>query len=136
MSILKIDYTRPTASPRAGALRIAALIALIAYLCLLVYLSLVPTVPSAADVSDKALHFLAYGGLTVLAAAAFPRLHLITLFIAASLIGAFLEIGQGISNMGRMASFEDQIANMGGALLALSIWAALTWLKAKLFKTA
>lgn len=128
-----IDFTRPTAHPRAGLLRVLALIGLLLYIILLAYLSLVPVVPAAApDVSDKVLHFLAYGGLTALAAAAWPRLNLTTLFIIVSGVGALLEFGQGLLNIGRMASFGDQIANMGGAALALLIWSALAIVLAKL----
>lgn len=135
MSNKKIDFTRPTASPRARGFRLTALAALLAYVSLLVYFSLVPTVPGTAGVSDKLLHFTAYGGLTALTAAAYPRMGLLKLFLAVSAIGIILEIGQGILSIGRMASFADQIANMTGALIALIIWGVMAWLKAKIWRT-
>gem|GEM_PF-3564739 len=115
-----IDLTRPTA--QFSILRKMALITVCLYLILLTYLSLVPVVPGEPDVSDKLLHFIAYGGLTGLAAAAWPRLKIIYLFFGVSFVGALLEFGQGVLNIGRMASFADQIANMSGAALALAIW--------------
>lgn len=120
-----IDFTRPTAYPRARIWKSLAAIAFGLYLLLLSYFSLVPTVSSPAEVSDKFLHFIAYGGLTALAAAAWPRLALFWLLLCASAVGAILEIAQGVLNMGRTASFGDQFANMSGAALALLIWMCL-----------
>lgn len=129
MPLSTIDFTRPTAAPRAKLFRIAAMAGLVGYTVLLAYLSLVPVVPSASEVSDKILHFVAYGGLTALTAAALPKVRLTSLFISLSLVGLALEIAQGIMDKGRMASFGDQIANMGGILLALLIWIFLAWLR-------
>lgn len=119
------DFSRPTAHPRARYFRRLALAVLAAYLFALIYFSLVPTVPSAEAVGDKILHFLAYGGLVALAAAAWPRLRLLVLFLGASFMGAILEIGQGLLEIGRTASFADQLANMIGAGLAVIIWIAI-----------
>ncbi len=120
-----IDFTRPTAHPKLKILRKLSVIFLGLYIILLAYLSLVPTVPSAQEVSDKLLHFLAYGTLTALTAAAFPNLKMIYLFLSAAIMGAVLEGGQGLLDMGRTASVGDQLANMGGAALALLIWASI-----------
>ena len=128
MPLSKLDLTRPTAIPRAGGLRKAALAAFMGYLCLLSYLSLVPVVPGAAEISDKTLHFIAYGGLATLAAAAWPKAALLPMFIVLSAIGGLLELTQGVLNLGRVASFGDQIANMGGVALALLLWILLVWL--------
>lgn len=94
-----------------------------------------PTVPSPAEMSDKILHFIAYGGLTALAAAAWPRLGLFWLLLCASAVGALLELAQGCLGIGRTASFGDQLANMGGAALALLIWICLATLYNKLRRT-
>ena len=123
-----IDLTRPTAHPQARRWRRFAFIALGLYLLLLAYFSLVPAVPSPAGVSDKILHFIAYGGLTALAAAAWPRLGLFWLFLSASTVGALLELAQGFFDIGRTAAFGDQLANMSGAALALLIWVCLATL--------
>ena len=120
-----IDFTRPTSRPRALILKRLAQFALAFYLILLVYMSLVPTVPGVEGVSDKLLHFIAYGALTALAAAAWPRVRLITLFIAVSIVGVILELGQGLLDIGRMASAADQLANMCGVALALAVWVAV-----------
>ena len=127
-----IDFTRPTAHPRARTWRWLAFIALGIYLLLLIYFSLMPTVPSPAEVSDKILHFIAYGGLTALAAAAWPRLALLWLLLGVSAVGALLELMQGLLSIGRTASFGDQLANMSGAALALLIWICLATLYSKL----
>ena len=127
-----IDFSRPTAHPRAQFFKRAAIAGLGLYLLLLAYLSLVPVVPGAQEVSDKVLHFIAYGGLTGLLAAALPRASLMSIFIGVSLVGALLEVSQGLLNLGRMASFADQLANMGGALVALLIWAVLALLRDQL----
>lgn len=124
-----IDFSRPTAHPRTRIFRTLAFIGFGLYLILLIYFSLVPVVPGTADLSDKALHFLAYGGLTGLVAAAWPRMSLPALFIVVSLIGAIMEMGQGVLDIGRMASFGDQIANMSGAALAILIWSAAALLR-------
>lgn len=97
-------------------------------------MSLVPVIPGGTEIPDKTLHFLAYGGLTALVAAAWPRTGLLKLFILLSAAGALLEFGQGALNLGRMASFGDQIANMSGVAAALLVWIGLAWMKAKVFK--
>ena len=130
-----IDFTRPTAHPRAYKWRCLAFIALGLYLLLLAYFSLMPTVPSSAEISDKILHFIAYGGLTALTAAAWPRLGLFRLLLFVSAIGALLELAQGLLGIGRTASFGDQLANMGGAALALLIWICLATFYNKLRRT-
>ncbi len=131
MSFSKLDFTRPTAGPAARKFRYAAFAALFAYSGLLAYLSLVPVVPGAAEISDKTLHFMAYGGLTTLAAAAWPKTPLLKMFILMSCVGALLEMAQGVLNLGRTASFGDQIANMCGVGLALLSWILLVWLLSK-----
>jgi len=130
----RLDFTRPTAAPRARGFRLAAIIALPLYLALLIYLSLIPVVPGSAEISDKVLHFVAYGGLTALAAAAWPKTRLLILFLILSAAGALLEFAQGALNLGRMASFQDQIANMGGIAMALAIWIFLVWIKTTVLK--
>lgn len=124
-----IDFSRPTAHPRAHVFKRAALIALVLYSLLLVYFSLVPIEPSGGEYTDKILHFIAYGGLTGLFAAALPHASLRSIFIGVSLMGATIELAQGVLSLGRMASFADQLANMSGALLALFIWLILVLLR-------
>ncbi len=125
-----LDFTRPTA--RYNGLRKAFVGLLLAYCVLLAYLSLVRTVPGAPEVSDKVMHFLAYGGLAGLMGLAFPKAGLWRIFLIASLVGVGLEVAQGTAGTGRMASPADQIANMSGAALAVLCWLALVFITDKL----
>ncbi len=125
-----LDFTRPTA--RYNGLRKGFVGLLLVYCALLAYLSLVSTVPGSVDMSDKLMHFLAYGGLTGLMGLAFPKAGLWRIFLIASLTGVSLEFAQGMAGTGRMASPADQIANMGGAALAVLCWLALVFIMSKL----
>ncbi len=125
-----LDFTRPTA--RYSGLRKGFVGLWLAYTALLTYLSLVSTVPGAPEMSDKVMHFLAYGGLTGLMGLAFPTAKLWRIFLVASLVGICLEFGQAVLSVGRTASFADQIANMGGAALAVFCWLALVFITYKL----
>ena len=67
-------------------------------------------------VNDKVLHFIAYFGLAVMAAAAFKgRRGAVWAVLALIVMGGVLEIVQGY--VGRDMSLGDELANASGALI-------------------
>lgn len=123
--MMHLDLSRPTAQPRYQHLRLFFIIACVSYVTVLGFFSLTPSVPGPANLSDKALHFIAYGGLTGLLGLALPQSRLGLLFVLASAIGLALECAQGYFPVGRVMSMSDQAANMGGVMLAISAWIAI-----------
>jgi hypothetical protein len=75
---------------------------------------------------DKAEHFIAFYALTGLAAAAFPRRHLLVIAISLSGFGALIEIVQGTPLVHRDMDFWDWVADtlaIGAALAPmLLVW--------------
>lgn len=75
---------------------------------------------------DKAEHFLAFYGLTGLAAAAFPKRHLIVIAALLSGFGALIEFVQGLAIVHRDRDFWDWVADtiaIGAALAPmLLVW--------------
>ncbi len=75
---------------------------------------------------DKAEHFIAFYGLTGLAAAAFPRRNLLWIAAALSAFGAAIEIVQGLPMVRRDRDFWDWVADtlaIGAALAPmLLVW--------------
>lgn len=75
---------------------------------------------------DKAEHFIAFYGLTGLAAAAFPRRHLALIAISLSGFGALIEFVQGLPMVHRDRDFWDWVADtiaIGAALAPmLLVW--------------
>ncbi len=75
---------------------------------------------------DKAEHFIAFYVLTFLAAAAFPRLHLLVIAVLLSAFGALIEIVQGLPIVHRDKDFWDWVADtlaIGAALAPmLLVW--------------
>lgn len=106
-------------------------IGLVVAVALLAYFSLIPSDSIGISASDKIMHFVAYGLIAGAAAAAFPKTKLLRVFLFAAGLGALLEGAQHIAGTGRTASIVDQIANMGGAALAIVVWTAFAALKAR-----
>ena len=71
---------------------------------------------------DKFLHAAVYFGLTFFVAGGWRHSTLLFVFLVMAAFGAALEVGQGLMNLGRSASFWDQFANMFGAALACCVW--------------
>lgn len=69
-------------------------------------------------VDDKALHFLAYFGLALLAMIGFPRRGL-RVALLMLVLGALLELSQ-LGVAGRTADTTDQLANSGGVLAGMA----------------
>ena len=75
---------------------------------------------------DKAEHFIAFYALTGLAAAAFPRRHILVIVALLSAFGALIEIVQGLPIVHRDRDFWDWVADtlaIGAALAPmLLVW--------------
>lgn len=69
---------------------------------------------------DKAEHFIAFYGLTGLAAAAFPRRHILLIAALLSGFGALIEFVQGLSFVHRDRDFWDWVADSLAIAAALS----------------
>jgi hypothetical protein len=76
---------------------------------------------------DKAEHFLAFYGLTGLAAAAFPRRNLFILAALLSGFGAFIEYVQGLDIVHRDRDFWDWVADTIGIGAALAPMLLVWW---------
>jgi hypothetical protein len=79
---------------------------------------------------DKAEHFLAFYVLTVLAAMALPRHNLWALILNLSLIGAGIELVQGLSIMARDRDFWDWVADSVAIAAALAPMLLVPWRRA------
>ena len=75
---------------------------------------------------DKAEHFIAFYALTGLAAAAFPKRHILVIAALLSAFGALIEIVQGLPIVHRDRDFWDWVADtlaIGAALAPmLLVW--------------
>ena len=76
---------------------------------------------------DKAEHFLAFYVLTALAVAAFPRGNLFVIAASLSGFGAFIELVQGLSFVGRDRDFQDWLTDTLAIGMALAPILAVWW---------
>jgi VanZ family protein len=76
---------------------------------------------------DKAEHFLAFYVLTGLAVAAFPRGSLLVIAVALSAFGAFIELIQGLSFVGRDRDIQDWITDTIAIGMALAPMLLVWW---------
>jgi hypothetical protein len=76
---------------------------------------------------DKAEHFIAFYGLTGLAAAAFPNRNLFVIAALLSGFGAFIEFVQGLPMVHRDRDFWDWIADTIAIVAALSPMLLVWW---------
>jgi hypothetical protein len=76
---------------------------------------------------DKAEHFLAFYVLTGLAIAAFPRGNLFIIAAALSAFGAFIELVQGFSFVGRDRDFQDWMTDTIAIGMAMAPILAVWW---------
>ena len=87
----------------------------------IVYLSLDAPGDRAAPLHvDKVKHFVAYGSLAGATVLGWPRANLWRIVALAALLGAALEVAQGMGGLGRTASVADGVANLAGALAGAS----------------
>ncbi len=76
---------------------------------------------------DKAEHFIAFYGLTGLAAAAFPRTHLFVVVAVLSGFGALIEYVQGLPMVHRDRDFWDWVADTTAIIAALAPMILVWW---------
>jgi VanZ family protein len=76
---------------------------------------------------DKAEHFLAFYVLTGLAVAAFPRGSLFVIAAALSAFGAFIELVQGLSFVGRDRDFQDWVTDTIAIGMAMAPMLLVWW---------
>jgi hypothetical protein len=76
---------------------------------------------------DKAEHFIAFYALTGLAAAAFPRRHVLILAALLSAFGALIEIVQGLPLVHRDRDFWDWVADSLAIAAALAPMLLVWW---------
>jgi hypothetical protein len=76
---------------------------------------------------DKAEHFIAFYGLTGLAAAAFPKRNLIAIAVLLSGFGAFIEFVQGLPMVNRDRDIWDWVADTIAIVAALSPMLLVWW---------
>jgi hypothetical protein len=76
---------------------------------------------------DKAEHFIAFYALTGLAAAAFPKRHLIIIALLLSGFGALIEFVQGLPMVHRDRDFWDWVADTIAIIAALSPMLLVWW---------
>ena len=72
---------------------------------------------------DKAAHFIAFYGLTVLMMAAFPKNRRLEITLAAVMLGASIEVAQMFTHRG--VSFSDLAADAAGAF---AVWVPM-WIQ-------
>jgi hypothetical protein len=76
---------------------------------------------------DKAEQFIAFYGLTGLAAAAFPKRNLIIIALLLSVFGAFIEFVQGLPMVHRDRDVWDWVADTIAIIAALSPMVLVWW---------
>ena len=112
---------------RISTLAVLAKVAFFAALLFTFYSAVIPPQHALQLVPwDKAEHFIAFYALTGLAAAAFPRRHLLVIALALSGFGALIEIVQGLPIVHRDKDIWDWVADtlaIGAALAPmLLVW--------------
>jgi hypothetical protein len=92
------------------------------------YAAVAPPSPSIEWVPwDKAMHFIAFYGLTGLAVAAFPRISPYLIGALLSGFGALIEIVQGLPIVHRDRDFWDWVADTIAIVAALSPMVLVWW---------
>jgi hypothetical protein len=76
---------------------------------------------------DKAEHFIAFYTLTGLAAAAFPRRHILVIALLLSGFGALIEVVQGLPIVHRDEDFWDWVADSLAVAAALAPMLLVAW---------
>jgi hypothetical protein len=76
---------------------------------------------------DKAEHFIAFYALTGLGVAAFPRRPLWVVAVSLSVLGALIEVVQGLSIVHRDRDFWDWVADTTAIIAALSPMLLVWW---------
>ena len=114
--------------PNISLLVILAKAAFFAALVFTFYSAVIPPQQAVQLVPwDKAEHFIAFYGLTGLAAAAFPKRNLFLIAALLSGFGAFIEYVQGLPIVHRDRDFWDWVADTIAIIAALSPMILVWW---------
>ncbi len=109
----------------------AVRLAKIAFFAALIFTFYSAVIPPSRAISlvpwDKAEHFIAFYGLTGLAAAAFPRAHLFWIAALLSAFGALIEFVQGLPIVSRDRDFWDWVADSLAIAAALAPMLLVWW---------
>lgn len=104
-------------------------------IALLVFITIQSLGPSHGSISvhhaDKYAHALAYCCLGLAALPAFPRIWPSVIWVVLTMYGILIEVLQGAMGMGRKADILDAIANSTGALIAILLWALVSFVFAR-----
>lgn len=103
----------------------------LALILALVMASLPEPPPLPGSPSDKVQHFVAFLVLSALAVLAYPRQHLVTIFICLVLFGGMIEIVQAIPSLGRQPSWHDWFADVAATSIGLLIMGVFRHLQRK-----
>jgi hypothetical protein len=113
---------------RISLLAVLAKLAFFAALLFTFYSAIIPPQHTLQLVPwDKAEHFIAFYGLTGLAAAAFPKRNLIVIAALLSGFGALIEFVQGLSIVHRDRDFWDWVADTIAITAALAPMLLVWW---------
>ena len=88
-------------------------------------------VESGPEQGDKVAHILAFYGLSLFAAVAYPRANLFLLCLMMSAFGALIEVAQGLPVIGRDRDVWDWVADTAASAGALAPLALARWRHAK-----
>ena len=73
------------------------------------------------DMNDKVLHFLGYTSLALWFGALARRSRYVVVGVLLILLGAVIELAQGLMGMGRTADWRDLLANSLGVVFGLAV---------------
>jgi len=114
--------------PKINSLVVLAKCAFFAALAFTFYSAVIPPEHAVQLVPwDKAEHFIAFYGLTGLAAAAFPRRNILIIAVALSGFGALIEFVQGLDIVRRDRDFWDWVADSLAISAALAPMLLVWW---------
>lgn len=110
----------PFSRPLAGRpLALAQVLFALAMVCAFIAAISPLAIKTGPDQGDKFAHILAFYGLTLFAAVAYPRGNLALIAVLMSAYGALIEIVQGLEIIGRDRDVWDWVADTAAVLAAL-----------------
>ncbi len=86
-----------------------------------VVMAVLPHPPQIGHVSDKYQHVAAFGTLTLLATAAYPRAELLRIAERLTLVGAVIEVVQSIPWLHRDCDIMDLLADVAAIAIAIAV---------------
>jgi VanZ family protein len=118
----------PFTGPLAGRpLTVARLLFVVAMFAAFIVAISPLAITSGPEQGDKVAHILAFYGLSLFAALAFPKGNLLVIAAGMSAYGALIEVAQGLPIVGRDQDVWDWVADTAAALAALTPFALSRW---------